>query len=553
MVWQILGNWGEFDGMSTQQAGKFATVPFHFRNGKKVSFTARVIDVAKLLDDIKAYLRTSPKQPYDQHGDIANLGYRLVSDNQTQYLGKTAAAWELALQPRDAHFDRRITVTTPLKEAGAYLLSAKMDGGNQSFAIIWVADAVIVKKTLVAQTLYYLADAVTGKPLPGIKLDLFGYRQQWNNNQYTVTTATATKTTDNDGLVLTSAAEQSSDYTWIATAAANNHLAFLGFSNVWSNGNYDPEYNAVHTFVITDRPVYRPRQTVKFKCWANKAQYDREGPSPYVGQQFNVRILDPKQEKVQEQTLTADQYGGFQGELTLAPDATLGVYQITTIGPIWQNAGSFRVEEYKKPEFEVTVDAPTQPVMLGQTITATVKANYYFGAPVTNATVHYKVLRSSYNANWYPTDRWDRFYGRGYWWYAPDYPWYPGWRAWGCPHPFFLWWGNYQQPQPELVLDDEASIGADGTLPIQIDTSLAKAMQADTDHRYEITAEVTDASRRVIVGTGTVRGSAQTVQGVCLGGTAGTTRWAIQYRPISPRRRWTTNRCKAPACLLCCA
>ncbi len=166
--------------------------------------------------------------------------------------------------------------------------------------------------------------------------------------------------------------------------------------------------------------------------------------------------------------------------------------------------GSFRVEEYKKPEFEVTVDAPKDPVMLGDTVTATVKANYYFGAPVTNATVHYKVLRTSYSATWYPTDRWDWFYGRGYWWYAPDYAWYPGWRAWGCPHPIFAWWGYYAQPQPELVLDDEASIGADGTLAIQIDTSLAKAMQADTDHRYEITAEVTDASRRVITGTGTV-------------------------------------------------
>ena len=49
--------------------------------------------------------------------------------------------------------------------------------------------------------------------------------------------------------------------------------------------------------------------------------------------------------------------------------------------------GSFRVEEYKKPEFEVTVDAPTEPVMLGEKITAKIRAKYYFGSPVTNATV----------------------------------------------------------------------------------------------------------------------------------------------------------------------
>ena len=83
------------------------------------------------------------------------------------------------MQPRDGHFDRRITVTTPLKEAGAYLLTAKMAGGNESRVILWVADAVIVKKPLEQQTLYYLADAVTGKPLPGVPLDLFGYQQEW--------------------------------------------------------------------------------------------------------------------------------------------------------------------------------------------------------------------------------------------------------------------------------------------------------------------------------------------------------------------------------------
>ncbi len=417
-----------------------------------------------------------------------------------------------------------------MKEAGAYLVTAQMDGGNASRVILWVADAVLVKKPLLDQTLYYLADAVTGTPLPNVKLDLFGYQQEWSSNHFTITTATATKTTDANGLALTSPTEQPQRYSWVATATSNHHLAYLGFSGVWFNNGYDQEYNATRTFVITDRPVYRPQQTVKFKFWVNQAQYDREGKSPYAGQQFTVRITDPKREKVQEQTLTADQYGGFQGEFPIAQDATLGMYGIAIVTPNTIGGyGSFRVEEYKKPEFEVTVDAPKDPVMLGDTVTATVKANYYFGAPVTNATVHYKVLRTSYSANWYPTDRWDWFYGRGYWWYAPDYAWYPGWRDWGCPHPIFAWWGYYAQPQPELVLDDEASIGADGTLAIQIDTSLAKAMQADTDHRYEITAEVTDASRRVIVGKARYWWRANRSRSMP-GWIAGTTRWAIPCR-----------------------
>ncbi len=503
-VKQILGNWGALEPAATQPAGKAASINFRYRNGKKVTFTARQIDVAKLLADVEAYLNSKPAQVDGRTIDIDNIGYRLVTENQTQYLGKTVADWQQDLQPRDGHFDRLITVTTPLKEAGAYLLTSKMANGNESRAIIWVADAVIVKKPLVGQTLYFVADAVTGKPLPGVHLDMFGYSQEWEENHYNLTTTSVEKTTDDDGLALTTLpAEHDKNYHWLITAMANHHLAYLGFTGTWYNQQYDEEYKAVHTFVITDRPVYRPQQTVKFKFWVNRTQYDQEGACPFAGQSFDIQIKDPKGDKVYEQTLTADQYGGFAGELPLPADAALGSYAIFING-YPGGGGSFRVEEYKKPEYEVTVEAPKDPVMLGETITATVKATYYFGAPVTNAKVHYKVLRSGYSANWYPADRWDWFYGPGYWWFAADYSWYPGWREWGCLRPIQVWWGYHPQPQPEVVLDNETNIGADGTLPIKIDTALAKAMQGDMDHRYEITAEVTDQSRRTIVGQGAV-------------------------------------------------
>ncbi len=333
MVQQILGNWGEFEGMPMQPAGIAATVPYRFRNGKHVSFTAQEIDVNKLLDDVKAYISSNPGRLDWQRLLIDNIGLSLVKANQTQYLGKTVAAWEQDLQPRPGHFDRRITITTPIKEAGAYLLTAKMTDGNESRMIIWVADAVIVIKPLLDQTLYYLADAVTGKPLPGVRLDLFGYRQDGRGTASTSPPLRPTKTTDNNGLALFSPTEQPQRYSWVATATTNNHLAYLGFSGVWYDNGYDQEYNVTRTFVITDRPVYRPRQTVKFKCWVNQAQYDREGTSPYAGQQFTVRIDDPKREKVSEQTLTADQYGGFQGELSLAPDAMLGMYTLSSAIP----------------------------------------------------------------------------------------------------------------------------------------------------------------------------------------------------------------------------
>ena len=165
--------------------------------------------------------------------------------------------------------------------------------------------------------------------------------------------------------------------------------------------------------------------------------------------------------------------------------------------------GSFRVEEYKKPEFEVTVDAPAEPVMLGEKISATIKAKYYFGSPVTQAKVKYTINRTSYNERWYPPMPWDWFYGPGYWWFGYDYNWYPGWRHWGCLRPVPFWWPHAQQP-PELVADQEVAIGPDGTVKVEIDTAVAKAIHPDQDQSYTITAEVIDQSRRTIVGTGTV-------------------------------------------------
>ena len=102
--------------------------------------------------------------------------------------------------------------------------------------------------------------------------------------------------------------------------------------------------------------------------------------SEFANQTFNVEIHNPKGEKIFAKAFTADAYGGIEGEFDLPADATLGVYQLFVVN---YGGGSFRVEEYKKPEFEVTVDAPNEPVMLGEKIKATIRAKYYFGSPVT--------------------------------------------------------------------------------------------------------------------------------------------------------------------------
>jgi len=505
---QILGNWGQFEPVMTHPAGQKATVEFRFRNGDEVSLTAHEVKIGKLLKDVKDYIRSKPKNLEWEKVNIQDIGSRMVYQDGKKYLGRKVASWTEKLTPRPMHFDTRTTLHLPLEKAGVYLLTATMEDGNTSKIIIWVDDTVIVKKLLDNATWFYVADAVTGKALPGQEIEFFGYKQEYKETYkggqysyyYKIYTKTFTRRTDENGQVVLEPKEYSTDYTWVMTVQDKERLAYLGFTGIWYGSWYDYEYNQTKTFSITDRPVYRPSQSVKFKFWVREAKYDMEDRTAYADRSFLVRIYNPKGEQVWTKDLRSDKYAGFNDEYMLPADAMLGVWQIYVDG---YGGTSFRVEEYKKPEFEVTVEAPDKPVMLGEKIEAKVKAKYYFGAPVANAKVKYKVLRHDYSANWYPWGWWDWFYGPGYWWFAYDYYWYPGWHYWGCPRPHWWWWPVSEQP-PEVVAEAEVEIGEDGELKIPIDTALAKELHGNKDHRYEITAEVTDQSRRVIVGQGQV-------------------------------------------------
>jgi len=503
---QIKGAWGQFESLMTQPAGRGASVDFLFRNGRHVHFEAHEVNVGKLLKDVEDYISSSPRQLEWEKFDISDIGARLVARNQRQYLGRSVAEWDLDVEPLPGHFDKRITVATPLQKAGAYLLTARMEGGNTSRIVVWLDDTVIIHKRLADKTYYFVADARTGQPVPRADVALFGWRMVHveGKNESRVATKTLALATGDDGQLQVATAaltEPNGQFNWLTTVRTpQGRFAHLGFTNIWLFGQRDPAYNQVKVYTITDRPVYRPGAPVRFKFWVARSRYDQRENSEFAGKAFTVEIQSPKGDKVFAKDFTADAFGGFDGSFELPSDAMLGVYQVFIPR---RGGGSFRVEEYKKPEFEVKVEAPSSPVSLGEKVTATIKANYYFGGPVSEAKVKYKITRTTADARWYPAGPWDWLFGPGYWWFAADYVWYPGWSSWGVSRPLASWWPRPQAP-PEVVAEADVPIRPDGTLAFEIDTALAKAAHPDHDQRYEITAEITDQSRRTIVGTGTV-------------------------------------------------
>ncbi len=505
---QIIENWGVFEPVGVQPSGRIPTVEYRFRNGVLLNLKAYRIRIKLLVEDVKAYIRSNPWRLDWHQVKVNDIGWRLVHENQTRYVGKKTADWDLKLNPDKRHWDRRVTIKLPkaLTRAGAYLLVAEMQNGNTARIITWVSDTTIIKKPLNKQVLYYVADAVSGKPLAGAAIDFFGYHAQQikGKNRYRIRHKAFSRQTDEDGQVILLPTEMQNNLNWLATVSADDRMAFLGFSSIWYPNYYDREYNQTKTLIMTDRPVYRPKQSVRFKLWVRHAKYDKADSSNFAGQHFAVRIYNPKNEQVFSQNIQADDYGGLEGEYIIPTDAALGVYRISHGTGIVYGGNTFRVEEYKKPEFEVTVETPKEAVMLGEKIGAIIRAGYYFGSPVTEATVKYKVYRTEHDSRWYPEFYWDWFYGPGYWWYGYDYSWYPGWGLWGCKKPIWSWWQHWPPQQPEVVADGEVKIAEDGTVRIEIDTELTRLIHGDTDHRYTISAEVRDQSRRTIVGQGDV-------------------------------------------------
>ncbi|MFK7850827.1 MAG: alpha-2-macroglobulin [Akkermansiaceae bacterium] len=508
---QIRGNWSQFQMAPTYYAAKPVEVPFVFRNADDVKLTLSKVKEDQVMADIIKYLKSNPTPLNHRDISFSQLGRKLLEEDGEKYVGKPVRNWTQELEPAEDHSNSLIDLDLGKLDPGCYLLKSELKEGNTSWIVVWVRDLVILQRSEAGKEVFYLTDAKGGAPVVG-EFEFFGYKTEYlkereGNRRYNIITHHFRKKTDEEGrLVLDEKEEWKRGINWQVIARADGRRAYLGnrgFS--WRANGSQHQHVGNKTIGITDRPVYRPGQTVHMKLWAGEAKYDLADVSNFAGKVARIEVRDGRNEVVfEKEGLVADEFGGIECDFELGDEAALGNYRVMVRGEIPNTGFSFRVEEYKKPEFEVKVEAPTEPVALGDTFEATVSANYYHGAPVTEATVKIKVERNFFNDRWFPEAPWDWLYGPGYWWCYPEYPWYPGWARWGCVRPPAPWWGGNRAGAPEVVLEKTAAIGRDGKVKVKIDSSIAKLVHGDQDHRYSITAEVVDASRRTIVGNGSV-------------------------------------------------
>ncbi|MFO8006927.1 MAG: MG2 domain-containing protein, partial [Candidatus Brocadiia bacterium] len=510
-----------------QLPGRPAEIQLSYRNLNKVWFVARPVDLAALMEDLHAMEPEDDDKHWRRHHVLANWHHFLVRDRRrddnvktvARYLGREVARWAEPVPDDGTHRYAQAIAQSPLEDAGAYLVYAYdkepprvhaslkgLDaiGLGASRAALVLTDLALVEKNTEEGELFYVADAVSGAPVPGAGVDVLETWSTYEKRERRWHTRRTELDADRQGMVNFTSTAPGNPQVHVFVTAGDERMAWSGM-RYWSRYHPSRMREGLFAYVITDRPVYRPEQTVRLKVWMRRMRNGVLGNMPHA--RANLVVHNPRGDKVFEVTKRSDEFGGVEAEFALAEEPALGLYRVRVEGERYAGGGSFRVEEYRKPEFEVTVEPDTTHAKLGEKLTAVIRADYYFGAPVTDATVSYKVFREEYTHRYYFPGRWDWLYGPGYGYPWYEYEWFPWWREARCcivPPPW--WWGyNPRSPARELVNQGEAPIGKDGTLEVEIDTTPALKNHPDRDHRYIIKAEVRDPSRRVISGEGEVK------------------------------------------------
>jgi uncharacterized protein YfaS (alpha-2-macroglobulin family) len=182
---------------------------------------------------------------------------------------------------------------------------------------------------------------------------------------------------------------------------------FAVAGNLWRDGISPWDFNLNANFysqpyqgyLYTDRPIYRPGQTVYFKSIL-RADDDALYSLPVGVKDVQVTINDSQGREIYNEDLSINDMGTVHGELKLDEEASLGYYDIWAYLDDYSFVTSFQVAEYRKPEFQVSVEADQDAYAQGDTINVTAEATYYFGGPVANADVTWAVLSRSYFFQW---------------------------------------------------------------------------------------------------------------------------------------------------------
>lgn len=369
---------------------------------------------------------------------------------------KPVAEWTTTLPPTPDYKSHSTWVKPPLAKPGLYvvLASAKADFGSSDNRIrgvnFLVSDLVLVRqqhqpdRSEIEAT---VLDGKNGQPVAGAEVVL--YRFEWTSAHKPL----ATRKTDAEGHARFTTNDGT--YRYLLLARRGDERAFdSDMFSVWRSSGSERDTSAL---VYTDRSIYRPGQTLYWKAVAYSADPDRSRWSVAPQQSVTVRLLDGNGDEVATKELKTNAFGSAAGEFVIPTGRLLGQWRVVTS----RGGNAFvRVEEYKRPTFEVSFSEQQAPMRINRPAELVGEAKYYFGLPVTSGRVRWSVER------------------------VPVYPWW-----WG-------WWYPMVNKEERIAVG-EAQVEPDGRFRVRF-TPEADERRADEpggrglSWRYRVKAELTD-------------------------------------------------------------
>ena len=339
---------------------------------------------------------------------------------------------------------------------GAYLMEVTSDntGIAPQRELFYVSNlAVMIQQLPDDKHRYVVVNATDGQPIAGAKIELY---DQWYGfkTKKDKRTVHARLTTDENGEAYFKNVD---GYVLIST----NSDKFTPAKYIYLSRDryYEKKDDKIEYQLFTDRAIYRPGQQVHATAVSYIVKKGLDASVPGKSMELKFILRDANWKQVAEQKATTDEYGTASVDFELPKEGQTGQYSISVNGTATEHV---RVEEYKRPTFEITFPKVNEKYNWGDTVVVKASAKTYAGVPVQGAKVEYQVTRR--NQLW--------------------------------------WWGAGSAGQ--LVKTDSCVTREDGTFDVEIplEASLSGKDEADMSDfmrqarffNFEVSAIVTDIS-----------------------------------------------------------
>ena len=412
-----------------------------------------------------------------------------VDDQQREEIrkAKPVLEWSASLPATDDFKSRteRLAAPTSLKP-GFYVILASFDrsfrdADNQvSGAAVWISDLALAVRRLANSPALdgFVLRAGSGEPVADATVRV------WSANNGMFSQIASTKT-DRDGRFRVSGKDRE-----ILIQADDGQQSVASGQGIYSYyyGNAAADKTDTKTVFFTDRAIYRPGQTINYKGVSIRYNPTAARYSALDRLKLTVVFLDPNGNEIARAEHQTNDYGSFAGTFTAPRDRMLGLMTIKVLDRPSMN--SFRVEEYKRPKFQVKVNAPAEAPKLGASVVLTGNATAYTGAAIGGAKVKWRVERST-----------------------------------RCP--FWCWW--WQPTAPKAIAHGTAVTDADGTFKVEFPAAPDRTVPEKNEpvFSYTVHADVTDT-------TGETRSDSRTVQAgyTALQATVAVAPWQTPEKPV---------------------